>query len=333
LSLRSFIIKRIAYTVILVLFVVVVNFVIFEALPGQVGAFYSCLGQQHVNPVFCKKMLQEFGYNQSIWIKFKDYVQAMLTFQFGYSFASNQAVSYGLINQGRLANTLELLGTATLLSILIGTVIGVFMSKRRGSALDHFWVTTSLTTFSLPTFFMGVLLIFVFAIALHWFPAGGVEPFSWEVVGAKLPSLPIQMVVRMQYLFLPALTLSLFSYGGFLLLTRATMIEALSEDYILTARAKGLSERAVLFKHAFKNASLPIITSSALAFGGILGGAIITETIFNWDGLGLWLYNSIGYKDFPVMQAMFFIIALSVIAANFISDILYGIVDPRIKYD
>ena len=111
------------------------------------------------------------------------------------------------------------------------------------------------------------------------------------------------------------------------------MGEALSEDYILTARAKGLGERAVLFKHAFKNASLPIITSSALAFGGILSGAIITETIFNWDGLGKWLYDSIGYKDFPVMAAMFFIIALSVIAANFISDILYGIVDPRIRYE
>jgi len=111
------------------------------------------------------------------------------------------------------------------------------------------------------------------------------------------------------------------------------MMEALSEDYILTARAKGLTERAVLFKHAFKNASLPLITQSALAFGSILSGAIITETIFNWDGLGRWLFSSIGYKDYPVMQAMFYIIALCVIAANFVSDILYGIVDPRIKYE
>jgi peptide/nickel transport system permease protein len=137
----------------------------------------------------------------------------------------------------------------------------------------------------------------------------------------------------MQYLFLPALTLTLISYGGFLLLTRATMMEALSEDYILTARAKGLSERAVLFKHAFRNASLPVITNAALSFGFILSGAIITETIFNWPGLGLWLYNAIFYKDFPVMEALFYVIALSVIAANFVSDILYGIVDPRIRYE
>ena len=111
------------------------------------------------------------------------------------------------------------------------------------------------------------------------------------------------------------------------------MQEALSEDYIVTARAKGLTERAILFKHAFKNASLPLITNAALSFAFILSGAIITETIFNWNGLGLWLFNSIGYKDFPVMQAMFFLIALSVIGANLISDIVYGIVDPRIKYE
>jgi len=110
-------------------------------------------------------------------------------------------------------------------------------------------------------------------------------------------------------------------------------MEALSEDYILTARAKGLTERAVLFKHAFKNASLPLITQSALAFGSILSGAIITETIFNWDGLGRWLFQAVQFKDFPVMEAMFYIIALSVIAANFVSDVLYGVVDPRIKYE
>jgi ABC-type dipeptide/oligopeptide/nickel transport system permease component len=111
------------------------------------------------------------------------------------------------------------------------------------------------------------------------------------------------------------------------------MMEALSEDYITTARAKGLSTMKVLFKHALKNASLPIVTNAALSFGGLLGGAIITETVFNWDGLGHWIFSAISYKDFPVMQAMFYMIALCVIAANFISDILLGVLDPRIKYE
>jgi peptide/nickel transport system permease protein len=334
LSLRTFIIKRLAYTLVLVLFVLILNFIIFEAMPGQVGALYSCLGQPRVSKDYCDNMLKLYGYNQTIWLRFADYVKATLSFQFGYSFNSNQAVTYQMINSGKLFNTLLLLGTSTLLAIIVGTIIGIIVSRRRGSSLDNFWVTSSLTTFSLPTFFMGILLIFVFAVALNWFPSGGTHPSSWDNLNLNLkPPLLEQYLIRMQYLFLPALTLTLFSYGGFLLLTRATMMEALNEDYVLTARAKGVTEKVLLFKHAFKNASLPIITSSALAFGGILSGAIITETIFNWDGLGKWLYDSIGYKDFPVMQAMFFLIALSVIAANFVSDILYGIIDPRIKYE
>lgn len=304
-------------------------------MPGAVGALYSVLGQQsRLGNVEYQHQVALYGLDQPYWTRFYDYIKAMLTFNFGFSYASNQAVTYQMINSGKLANTLVLLGTSTVLSIIIGTVLGIIISKRRGSSVDNFWVTSSLTTFSLPTFFMGILLIFTFAIALGWFPSGGTHPNTWDNLNLNLrPPLFTEILIRLQYLFLPALTLTLFSYGGFLLLTRATMMEALSEDYILTARAKGLSERAVLFKHAFKNASLPIITSSALAFGSILSGAIITETIFNWDGLGKWLYDSIGYKDFPVMQAMFYIIALSVIAANFISDILYGVVDPRIRYE
>jgi peptide/nickel transport system permease protein len=302
-------------------------------MPGQVGALYTCLGQQKVSQEFCNKQLQTYGYGKSYWEKFYDYGKAMLTFNFGWSYQSGAQVASEMISSGRLANTLLLIGTSTLFSIVIGTVIGILISRKRGTTVDNFWVTTSLTTFSLPTFFMGILLIYVFAVALNWFPSGGNYPTSWDNPTLIKPSALVQYLTLLQYLFLPALTLTLFSYAGFLLLTRATMGEALSEDYILTARAKGLSERAVLFKHAFKNASLPIITSSALAFGSILSGAIITETIFNWRGLGRWLFEAIGYKDFPVMQAMFFIIALTVIAANFISDILYGVVDPRIKYE
>jgi peptide/nickel transport system permease protein len=336
MSLRSYLLKRALYTVVLIFFVIILNWVIFEAMPGVSGNLYAVLGQ-HAPGLGDKQYQQQialYGLDKPYWTRFYDYVKAMLTFQFGFSYASNQDVTAQMINSGKLANTLLLLGASTAMAIIVGTVLGIVVARKRGSTLDNFWVTTSLTTFSLPTFFMGILLIFVFAIALNWFPSGGTHPNSWDNLSLNLKPQPFeQYLVRLQYLFLPALTLTLFAYGGFLLLTRATMMEALSEDYILTARAKGLTERAVLFKHAFKNASLPIITSSALAFGGILGGAIITETIFNWDGLGKWLYDSIGYKDFPVMQAMFYIIALSVIAANFVSDILYGIVDPRIKYE
>ncbi len=335
MSLRSFLLKRIAYTIVLIFFVILLNWVIFEAMPGVSGNLYQILGQSgRLSPAQYQRQIDLYGLDKGYWERFYDYLKAMGTFQFGFSYASNQPVSTQLIAEGTLLNTLELLGASTVMSIIIGVLLGIIISRRRGSSLDNFWVTTSLTTFSLPTFFMGILLIFIFAYTLGWFPAGGIYPTAWNNSALNLrPDIWGQILVRLQYLFLPALTLTMFSYGGFLLLTRATMQEALGEDYILTARAKGVGERTILMKHAFKNASLPIITSSALAFGGILSGAIITETIFNWPGIGLWLYRSVLFKDFPVMQALFYIIALSVIAANFVSDILYGIVDPRIKYE
>lgn len=333
MSLRSFLVKRIAYTVVLIFFVILLNWVIFEAMPGVSGNLYQILGQSgRLGPAQYNRQIQLYSLDKGYWDRFVAYLKAMLTFNFGFSYQTNQDVTYELINGGLLFNTLELLGTSTVISIIVGVLLGIAVSRKRGSTWDNFWVTSSLTTYSLPTFFMGILFIFVFAATLNWFPAGGIYPVTWNLAGGR-PDLFTQILVRLQYLFLPGLTLTAFSYGGFLLLTRATMGEALSEDYILTARAKGLTERTILVKHAFKNASLPIITSSALAFGGILSGAIITETIFNWPGLGYTLYNAVLFKDFPVMQALFYIIALSVIAANFVSDILYGVVDPRIKYE
>lgn len=336
MSLRSFLVKRIAYTIVLVFFVIILNWIIFEAMPGVSGNLYAVLGQTgRLGPDLAKRQVALYGLDRPYWERFFDYIKALLTFQFGFSYKSNQDVTTEMIQSGKLVNTLLLLGTSTVMAMIIGTITGILVSKRRGSSYDNFAVSASLTTFSLPTFFMGTLMIFLFAGLFNWFPPGGTHPNTWDNIAHPeyTPVIWMQYLIRAQYLFLPALTLTLFSYGGFLLLTRATMGEALSEDYILTARAKGLTERAVLFRHAFKNASLPLITNAALAFGAILSGAIITETIFNWDGLGKWLFDSVQYKDFPVMQAMFYIIALSVIAANFVSDILYGIVDPRIRYE
>jgi len=325
-------VKRILYTIVLIFFVIILNWIIFEAMPGVNGALYAVLGQSgRLPPGEYQRQLELYGLNKPYWVQFYDYVRNMLTFQFGFSSRSNLDVTSEMIQSGRLVNTLLLLGTSTMMALIIGTVAGVFISRRRGSTVDTFATTTSLATLGLPVFFTGTLLIYVFAEAVNWFPSGSNYPSVWDVSG--YPTWWAQIPVRLEYLFLPALTLTIFSLGAFLLLTRATMQEALSEDYIVTARAKGLTERAILFKHAFKNASLPLITNAALSFAFILSGAIITETIFDWNGLGLWLFNSIGYKDFPVMEAMFYIIALCVIAANLVSDILYGVVDPRIRYE
>ncbi len=342
MGLRTYLLKRTVNTFILILFVIVLNFIIFQALPGAQGAISilqanprrapgsleRVLFQYHL----CKSFTNNVCVPASLWDRFSTYFVNMLTFQFGDSLQTGKPVIFEMVNTGRLANTLTLLGTATAISLLIGTLLGVFVSARRGSLWDSGWVTVSLVTFSLPTFWMGLVFILVFAEKLGWFPPGGIEPGIWSIAGQR-PDLLHQFIIRLQYLFLPGLTLTLFFYGGHLLLTRATMTEALSEDYIVTARAKGLPERTVLFKHALKNAALPLVTNAALSFSGLLGGAIITETVYNWNGLGFWLFNAIGWKDIPVMQAVFYMIALCVIAANFISDVIYGMIDPRIKYD
>jgi peptide/nickel transport system permease protein len=340
MGLRGYLLKRLINTLILLIFVIVLNFAIFELLPGEQGSITNLFGNPKIqDPKIIQNLEIRYGICKgfdslghciptSVWDKFVSYFYNMLTLQFGNSLKTNHPVIADM--NVRLLNTLTLLGVATALSLVIGIMLGVLAGYKRGGSLDSGMVTVSLTTYSLPTFFIGLLFILIFAQNLGWFPSGLVQPSEWILTP---PSTSTFILVRLKHLFLPAATLTLFFYGGHLLLTRATMTEALTEDYITTARAKGLPERTVLFKHALKNASLPIVTNAALSFGTILSGAIITETVFAWDGLGRWLFQAINWKDFPVLQAMFFIIALCVIAANLISDVVYGMLDPRIRYE
>ncbi|TMI18553.1 ABC transporter permease [Candidatus Bathyarchaeota archaeon] len=340
---RLYLIKRLINTAILLVFVIVLNFAIFELLPGTQGSIANLIQNPRVSPDSLRHLEIVYGICSgfdasgkcipaSVWTKFTVYFTRMITFDFGTSQQTGDPVLYDIVNSGRLVNTLLLLGVSTAIALVIGIFLGVIAASRRGGLFDSSSVVVSLTTYSLPTFFIGLVFILVFAAILGWFPGGGVTPSTTEWIKGQVP-LTEQILVRMKYLFLPALTLTMYFYGGNLLLTRATMTEALTEDYITTARAKGLPERTVLFKHALKNASLPIVTNAALSFGTILSGAIITETVFNWDGMGSWLFKAIGWHDFPVMQAVFYIIALCVIGANLVSDILYGMIDPRIKYE
>lgn len=221
----------------------------------------------------------------------------------------------------------------------------VVAAHKRGSRLDDANVIVALTFYSLPVFWMGMMFLLIFSKDLKWFPLGSAFPITWlvnppapafsfNVLGLNIAIPTVgEIVERARYAVLPFATLTLFQYGGWLLLARATMLETLSEDYILTAKAKGVKTRTVLLKHALKNASLPLITNAALTFGFIVSGAIITETVYNWPGMGRWIFDAIGVNDYPVLQAVFYIIALCVIIANFIADLLYGVIDPRIKYD
>jgi peptide/nickel transport system permease protein len=212
-------------------------------------------------------------------------------------------------------------------------LLGVLVAYRRGGLLDTTLVTGSLATFSVPIFFLGWLFIAFFALYLHWFPTGLIQPISWSWSPPR--NILEYIAGRIDYLVLPTATLVLFSVGGWILFTRACVLETINEDYVLTAKAKGLRERTVLYRHVLKNASLPLITNVALAFGFLLSGAMITETLFSYRGMGLLTYDAINAgsgADLPLLEAIFYILALCVIIANFIADLLYGVIDPRIKY-
>jgi len=331
MGLKSYITKRIVYMLFLIWAVITVNFLIFSLLPGNpMQAYVSSL--QKVDQERYERLKAHFGLDKPLHIQYLNALKNLLTFNFGISVRTRTSVTETIMRE-RLPNTLVLMGISTVISMIIGILIGVIVAYRRGSVFDTTVVTASLVTYSVPIFFLGWIIIAVFAIQLGWFPSGLEQPVSWS---RNPPANILEFLQgRLYHLALPTLTLVLFSVGGWILLTRACVLETINEDYVLTARAKGLSERTVLYKHVLKNASLPLITSAALSFAFMISGAIITETLFSYRGMGLLTWNAItsgGGPDLPLLQAIFYILALCVIIANFIADLLYGVIDPRIKY-
>lgn len=355
LGFRSFLVKRLAIAFVMLFVVLSLNYVLFFVMPGDPASLFLTPrgGSPDARKEFVARLRARWGFDLPPEQRYLLYVKNMLTWNFGDSLVSSHSISSDMM--GRLWWTFELMGGSTILGLLIGVSLGVLVAYKRGGKFDNGAVTMSLITYSLPVFWIGLVLILVFTVWLGWFPSAGAFPYDWGLPGRYptgytisagnggqwsgnvVMSISLQGMITLlsgyvSHLVLPIVTLTLFGYGGYLLLTRATMVEALTEDYITTARAKGVPERSVIFRHALKNASLPLITSAALAFGFMMGGAIITERVFSWPGMGRWIFESITFNDYSSLQAVFYIMALLVIAANIIADILYGIIDPRIKY-
>lgn len=327
MGLRKYILKRAVSSIVLVFLVITLNFIIFVLMPGN-PMMRLANPSKFRNTEQYNEQMERFGLLDPVHVKYAKYLQSMLTFQFGYSYFTFLPIYHEI--GSRLSITLTLVITEEIIAIVLGIVVGVIAASKRGKLLDASSVLFSIITNSLPVFWVGMLLVLIFSYQLHWFPSGMPYPAEWQ---QRWPTnFLVELTIRIQHLFLPVLALVIITVGSYLLLTRASMIEVLSEDYLVTARAKGLTERKVLFKHALKNASLPVLTQAAIAFGFMLSGAIVTEQVFSYPGLGQWIWRSIEWSDFPALQAIFFIIALCVIIANFIADIAYGVIDPRIKY-
>ncbi|MGB9778161.1 MAG: ABC transporter permease [Candidatus Bathyarchaeales archaeon] len=356
MGLRSFIFKRIIYSFILVILVITLNYVIFLLMPGDpVGLYASTLRGLGVEQKeeLIRRLKEQLGIGDPPPVQYGKYLRNLLVWNFGLSTTSRQPVANEM--GYRLQFTLIMMGLSTVFAILFGIFLGILVAYKHGGKFDSFAVFTSLMFYSLPTFWMGMLAIEIFSVYLGWFPHAHAFPDEWSqsatswpvalITNSQLTSqgTQLQLIFNpdklvtlitgfVRHAFLPVTVLTLFQYGGFLLLTRATMLEALTEDYITTARAKGVEERNILLRHALKNASLPLITSVALSFGFMISGAMITETVFSWPGMGYWIYQAIQNQDINVFQAVFYVIAVCVIAANFVADLLYGVIDPRIKY-
>jgi len=322
MSLKRYILKRILYSFALLFFALTLNFIIFRMAPGN--PIQVVASGMRLKPEMVERLIELWGLQEPLHVQYIRYIKSTLTWDFGYSYRSLEPVGREIGE--RLYNTLLLMGVSLFFAIIFGTVFGIYAAYKRGSLFDLTTVTISLFSYALPTFWMGLLMIYIGGYLFGLFPLAG-------TMSRPPPLDPILRIFDVAWhLFLPGLTLFLFQYGGWLLMMRSTLLEVLHEDYITTARAKGVSERGVLFKHAFRNAMLPLVTNIALQIPGLLNGAILTETVFSWRGLGLYTWSAIQFTDYPVLQAVFYIFALVTIVCNLIVDIVYGYIDPRIQY-
>lgn len=319
---KSLVIKKLFYALITILIVLVFNYILFRVLPGDPLAML--MRNPRATPEMVEGIKQLYGLDQPWHIQFLTYFQNMLTGDLGISFVYKAPV--GQIIGQKILPTLLLLGLAEVLAIIVGILIGVLAAWKRGTKLDVSTLGFSLVTYSVPTFWLGMIMVVVFCVNLRLFPTSGMF-----TPGKSFPTGMAMFFDLGRHLFLPVLTMSLVLIGEYALTMRNTLIDVLSEDYITTARAKGFRERYVLFHHAFPNAMLPMVTIIAMNLGFIVAGAIQIETIFSWPGLGRLMYEALSARDYPLLQGIFLLVTVSVVLANVLADITYSYIDPRVK--
>ena len=319
----AFILRRLAQAVVVMLVVGLIAFSLFRYVGDPV---LFMLGQD-ATPEDRVRITQMLGLDRPFYVQYANFVARAVQGEFGLSLRQAQPVSK-LIAE-RLPATLELSAVAALFALVGGVSMGVYTALRRNSWLSQVMLAVSLIGVSLPTFLIGILLILVFAVQLGWLPSfgrGDTVSLGWWSTGFLTAS-------GLKSLILPAITLGLFQMTLIQRLVRAEMLEVLRTDYIKFARARGLTDRAVHFGHALKNTLVPVITITGLQLGSIIAFAIITETVFQWPGMGLLFIQAVGFADVPVMAAYLCLIALFFVVINLVVDLLYYAVDPRLRID
>jgi ABC-type dipeptide/oligopeptide/nickel transport system permease component len=315
----DYFLKRTLFALVTVFVAITLNFIIFRAAPGDAVTGLRC---QFCTVEFKEQLRAELGLDKSKWEQYWLYLQDLAQGDMGRSFVTREPVVDELIDP--LLNTLPMIALGTGFAIVFGIMSGVIAAWRRGTFLDWGNLNFSLLFYSLPTQWLGLMLLIVFAGTL---PVSGISDPFLEFTD---PSWWETFVDRLEHMILPAATLGIVLYGEFALIVRSSLMEALSEDYVLTARAKGLRNWAIVWKHAFRASLLPIATLIALSLGYLVAGAILVEAVFSYPGIGLVTYDAVLERDYPVLQGAFLILTLSVVIANYAADLLYFKLDPRI---
>lgn len=316
------ILLRIWYAILLLLAVIILNFILIHLAPGDpVDTLVGEMGGATEEVI--AEIRADFGLDKSLSIQLFSYIIRMVKLDMGMSFSYDSPVTTVIIE--RIPATLLLVLTALALAVLFGTLLGVIAAQKPRGYFSHFVTLISLAGFSAPVFWTGMMLLVVFSYLIPIFPSFGMQEVSF---GATMME---QLLDTLHHLFLPAITLASIYLALYSRMSRASMLDVLGSDYIRTARSKGLNERVVVYKHALKNALLPVVTMAGLQFSQLIAGAVVVETVYSWPGMGQLAFESILRRDHPLLLGILFFSTMIVVIANILTDLSYRLLDPRIK--
>ena len=332
----SFIARRLGLLIPTFFGVTLLTFALIRMIPGD--PVEVMMGERRVDPVMHAEAMERLGLNQPLYAQYLDYIGQLAQGDLGESLRTRTSVWDEFLTL--FPATVELALAALLFAGSLGLIAGVVAALKRGSLFDHGVMGISLAGYSMPIFWWGLLLIMFFSVGLGWTPVSGRIDLLYDIppvtgfmlIDSLLSDEQGAFRDALHHLILPAIVLGTIPLAVIARMTRSAMLEVLREDYMRTARAKGLSPARVVFVHGLRNALIPVLTVFGLQVGALLAGAVLTETIFSWPGIGKWLIESIGARDYPVVQNGILLIACLVILVNFVVDILYGLANPRIRH-
>jgi len=317
---RKYLFKRALYMILTLFLIISVNFVLFRLMPGD--PIRLSIKSAKLTPSMVSSLEKLYGFDKPIWKQYINYIRNLLTLNLGYSFLYQRKVLDVIAE--RMWNTVVLMTFATVLSIILGIILGLTAGWFKGGKIDVSILTFGLFTWSMPVYWLALIFVMAFSGIL---PVAGMHDIL-----LRNPTILQSAIDVGKHLLLPTLILTLVMLGEYIVITRNEITGVLIEDYVIAAKAKGLNNKQLILKHALKNASLPLISAAALSFGFIIGGALQIEIVFSWPGIGRLLYQAALARDYGLLQGTFYFLAISVLIANFLADIAYKYVDPRVEY-